>query len=58
MNLHEAFEHLIKGGWEAPNTMFILRFRRGQISDTRIRIILKQKGYGCICEEKWSKIHV
>ena len=56
MNLDEALEHLIKGGWEAPNRMFIARFHKGEISDNRIRTILKGHGYYCVSQESWSKI--
>lgn len=55
MNLKEALQHSIKGGWEAPNRMFIARFNRGEISDNRIRSILKANGYHRITEESWIK---
>ena len=55
MNLYAALEHLIEGGWEAPNRMLITRFRKGEISDKRIRTILKSNGYYCVCQESWAK---
>ena len=55
MNLNEAIEHLIQGGWEVPNRMFVIRLRKGEISDNRMRTILKGNGYYCISRESWSK---
>ena len=55
MNLKAAFEHLVKRGWNPPNRVFITRFKHGEISDNRLRSILKTNGYYCISEEKWSK---
>ena len=55
MNLKEALGHSIRGGWEAPNKMFITRFNRGEISDVRIRTVLKANGYYCVCSERWAK---
>lgn len=55
MNLKKAFLHLVDSGWMPPNRMFLKRFSKGEISDTRIRTILTQNKYSRICQEKWQK---
>ena len=55
MKLIEAIEHLIQGGWEVPNRMFAVRLKKGEISDNRMRTILKANDYYCISRETWSK---
>ena len=51
MKLIEAMEHLIQGGWGVPTRMFVIRLRKGEISDNRMRTILKTNGYYCISRE-------